>query len=400
MKRFLVISLSVLLALAFAVPALAADPIKIGVLVPLTSIVANGGKEMRNGIDMAAKDKKTILGRPIKLIVEDTRVKPAVAVSKAEKLVFQDKAVALVGVFSSGVGLALAKNIGKLNVPFVTTHVMTTKFYGINPLVFRSGQLANDQTAVGNVAGIVATPDLMKRKYYVLVHDYSWGHDAAKRFIALAQKNGIKVVNPDFDRAPIKTKNWSTYISKIKASGADGIYIALITDVIPRFMKQAKEFGLMKTCRLVSGAAPGAVDLENAGAAGEGIFGASDYAWDLENFKGYKAKAKDWNQRYFKMYKAIPCDAAAHSYVGAMNLFNAIEKAGSTNPQKISAALKGISFDGPYGKVWICPKDNCMRNDAVLTETMAAPAGNPYGAKYYMKVLKIFKAKELGPPCK
>lgn len=399
MKRFLVISLSVLLALALALPALAADPVKIGVLVPLTGIVANGGMEMRNGIDMAAKDKKTILGRPIKLIVEDTRVKPAVAVSKAEKLVFQDKAVALVGVFSSGVGLALAKNIDKLNVPFLSTHVMTTKFYGLNPLVFRSGQLANDQTAVGNVKGILATPDLKKRKYYVLVHDYSWGHDAAERFIKLAKASGIKVVNPDYDKAPIKTKNWSTYISKIKASGANGIYIALITDVIPRFMKQATEFGLMKTCRLVSGAAPGAVDLENAGAAGVGIFGASDYAWDLQNYPGYQAKAKQWNQRYFKMYKAIPCDAAAHSYVGAMNLFNAIDKAGSTDPQKIAAALKGISFDGPYGKVWICPSDNCMRNDAVLTETKMAPP-NPYGAKVYMKVLKVFPAKELGPPCK
>ena len=39
-------------------PAVAADPVKIGVLVPLTGIVANGGKEMANGIDMAAKDKK------------------------------------------------------------------------------------------------------------------------------------------------------------------------------------------------------------------------------------------------------------------------------------------------------------------------------------------------------
>ncbi|MCF8034583.1 MAG: ABC transporter substrate-binding protein [Desulfarculaceae bacterium] len=399
MKRILIIAASVLLALALAIPAVAADPVKIGVLVPLTGIVANGGKEMANGIDMAAKDKKTLLGRPIKLIVEDTRVKPAVAVSKAEKLVYQDKSVALIGVFSSGVGLALAKNIDKLNVPFVSTHVMTTKFYGLNPLVFRSGQLANDQTAVGNVEGILATPDLKKRKYYVLVHDYSWGHDAAKRFIALAKAKGVKVVNPDFDRAPIKTKNWSTYISKIKASGADGIYIALITDVIPRFMKQANEFGLMKTCRLVSGAAPGAVDLENAGTAGVGIFGASDYAWDLENFPGYQAKAKDWNTRYYKMYKAIPCDAAAHSYVGAMNLFKAIEKAGSTDPQKIAAAIRGISYDGPYGKVYICPGDNCMRNDAVLTETVKAPK-NPYGATIYMKVLKVFPAKELGPPCK
>jgi branched-chain amino acid transport system substrate-binding protein len=399
MKRVLVFTLSLVTALAMALPVLAADPVNIGVLVPLTGIVANGGKEMNNGIDMAAKDKKTLLGRPIKLVVEDTRVKPAVAVSKAEKLVFQDKCVSLIGVFSSGVGLALAKNIDKLNVPFLSTHVMTTKFYGLHPLVFRSGQLANDQTAVGNVKGIAATPDLKKRKYYVLVHDYSWGHDAAERFIKLAKEHNIQVVNPNYDKAPIKTKNWSTYISKIKASGADGIYIALITDVIPRFAKQAMEFGLMKKCRLISGAAPGAVDLENAGMNGVGIFGASDYAWDLENFAGYKEKAKKWNTRYHKLYKAIPCDAAAHSYVGAMNLFKAIEKAGSTDPKKIAAALKGISYDGPYGKVLICAKDNCMRNDAVLTETKPAPK-NPYGAKIYMKVLKVFKAEELGPPCK
>jgi branched-chain amino acid transport system substrate-binding protein len=398
MKKLAILSLCLTLSLMLMAPAFAAEPVKIGVLVPLTGIVANGGKEMNNGIDMAAKEKKTLLGRPIKLVVEDTQVKPQIAVQKAEKLVFNDKAVALIGVFSSGVGLALAKNIDKLNVPFLSTHVMTTKFYGLHPLVFRSGQLANDQTAVGNVKGILATPDLKKRKYYVLVHDYAWGHDAGNRFVALAKKNGINVVNPDYDKAPIKTKNWSSYISKIKASGADGIYIALITDVIPRFVTQAAEFGLTKTCRIVSGAAPGAMDLENAGDNGTGIFGASDYSWDLENHPKYGAKAKAWNEKYYKMYKAIPCDAAAHSYVGAMNLFNAIEKAGSTDPKKIAAALKGISFDGPYGKVWICPKDNCMRNDAVLTETMPTPA-EQYGAKMYMKVINIFPASELGPPC-
>lgn len=399
MKKLSILSLCLALSLMLAVPAMAADSIKIGVLVPLTGIVANGGKEMKNGIDMAAKEKKTLLGKPIELVVEDTQVKPQIAVQKAEKLVFNDKCVSLIGVFSSGVGLALAKNIDKLNVPFLSTHVMTTKFYGLHPLVFRSGQLANDQTAEGNVRGIVATPDLKKRKYYVLVHDYAWGHDAGNRFVALAKKNGINVVNPDYDKAPIKTKNWSSYISKIKASGADAIYIALITDVIPRFVSQAAEFGLTKTCRIVSGAAPGAMDLENAGANGTGIFGASDYSWDLENHPKYAKKAKAWNEKYYKLYKAIPCDAAAHSYVGAMNLFKAIEKAGSTDPKKIAAALKGISFDGPYGKVWICPTDNCMRNDAVLTETMPTPA-DQYGAKMYMKVINIFPASELGPPCK
>ena len=394
MKKVMLVLQSVVLAVTLFIPfqAAATEPVKIGVLVPLTGIVAQGGLEMKYGIEMAAAEKGTVLGRPIELLVEDTQVKPPIAVTKAEKLVYKDGCKALIGVFSSGVGLALAKNIDKLNVPFVSTHVMTTEFYGLNPLVFRSGQLANDQTALGNIKGIMARPELKDRTYYVIVHDYAWGHDAGKRFIELAKQNGIKIYNEDFDKAPIATKDWSSYISKIKASGADGIYIAFITNVIPVFAKQASDFGLQKQAKIVSGAAPGPLELEAGGEACYGIFGASDWSWDVNNPISDK-----WEKDFWEKYKTIPSDAAVHSYVGAMNLFNAIDKAGSTDPMAIADALRGISFDGPYGTVRISAKDNCMRNDAVLTETMAAPQ-NPFGAKVYMKVLETFKASELGPP--
>ena len=394
MKKVMLVLLSVVLAVTLFVPfqAAAKEPVKIGVLVPLTGIVAQGGLEMKYGIEMAAAEKGTVLGRPIELLVEDTQVKPPIAVTKAEKLVYKDGCKALIGVFSSGVGLALAKNIDKLNVPFVSTHVMTTEFYGLNPLVFRSGQLANDQTALGHVQGIMARPDLKNRTYYVIVHDYAWGHDAGSRFIELAKQNGIKIYNEDFDKAPIATKDWSSYISKIKASGADGIYIAFITNVIPVFAKQASDFGLQQQAKIVSAAAPGPLELEAGGEACYGIFGASDWSWDVSNPISDK-----WEKDFWEKYKTIPSDAAVHSYVGAMNLFNAIDKAGSTDPKAIADALRGISFDGPYGTVRISAKDNCMRNDAVLTETMAAPQ-NPFGAKVYMKVLETFKASELGPP--
>ena len=394
MKRFITISLSLMIAVILLAPqqVLAKKPVKIGVLVPLTGIVAQGGLEMKYGIEMAAEEKGTVLGRPIELIVEDTRVKPPVAVTKAEKLVYKDGCKALIGVFSSGVGLALSKNIDKLNVPFLSTHVMTTKFYNLHPLVFRSGQLANDQTAVGNVKGIMARPDLKDRTYYVIVHDYSWGHDAGERFLALAKENGIKVYNDTYDKAPIKTKDWSSYISKIKASGADGVYMAFITNVIPVFAKQAADFGLQGKVKLISAAAPGPLELEAGGEACYGIFGASDWSWDVDN-----ANSNDWEMRFWKKFNTIPSDAAVHSYVGAMNLFNAIEKAGNTDAKAIAAALKGISYDGPYGTVRISAKDNCMRNSAVLTETMAAPQ-NPFGAKVYMKILKTFTPEELGPP--
>lgn len=394
MKKLFLITLSVLIGVVLVAPqcVLAKEPVKIGVLVPLSGIVAQGGKEMKMGIEMAAAEKKTVLGRPIELIAEDTRVKPPRAVTKAEKLVFKDGCKALIGVFSSGVGLALAKNIDKLNVPFLSTHVMTTKFYGLHPYVFRSGQLANDQTAVGNVKGIMARENLRDRTYYVLVHDYAWGHDAAERFIDLAKEYGIKVYNEDYDKAPIKTKDWSSYISKIKASGADGVYIALITNVIPVFAKQAYDFGIQERAKIISGAAPGPMELEAGGKACHGIFGASDWSWDVDN-----PISNDWEMRFWKKYKTIPSDAAVHSYVGAMNLFRGIERAGSTDPDRIALALKGVSYKGPYGHVRISYKDNCMRNKAVLTETMAAP-DNPFGATVYMKVLETFEAEELGPP--
>jgi branched-chain amino acid transport system substrate-binding protein len=385
----LVLAGAFLLAPSFAN---AKEPIKIGVLVPLTGIVAQGGVEIRNGIEMAANEKGTILGRPIELVVEDTQIKPDVAVSKAEKLVFKDGVTALIGVFSSGVGLALAKNIDRLKVPFLSTHVMTTEFYGLHKWVFRSGQLDNLQTAVGNVKGILERPDLKDRTYYVLVHDYAWGHDAGERFIELAKANGIKIYDEKFDRAPTATKDWSSYISKIKASGADGVYIAFITNVIPVFAKQAYDFGLHKTTKVVSAAAPGPMELEEGGEACFGIFGTSNWSWDVDT-----PASKAWAMKFWETYKIIPSTAAAHSYVGAMNLFNGIEKAGSTDVDKISDSLRGISFDGPYGTVRISAFDNCARNDAVLTETMAAPA-NPYGAKVNMKVLHTFKAEELGPP--
>jgi branched-chain amino acid transport system substrate-binding protein len=395
MKKGVIVTLSAVLAvLVVAAQSFAAgDPVKIGVLVPLTGIVAQGGLEMKYGIEMAAAEKGTVLGRPLELLVEDTQVKPPIAVTKAEKLVYKDGCKALIGVFSSGVGLAIAENIEKLNVPFVSTHVMTTAFYGLNPLVFRSGQLANDQTALGNIKGILARPELKSRTYYVIVHDYAWGHDAGERFIALAKQNGIKIFNEEYDKAPIATKDWSSYISKIKASGADGIYMAFITNVIPIFAKQAADFGLQaQGVKLISAAAPGPLELEAGGEACYGIFGASDWSWDVNTPASDK-----WEKAFFDKYKTIPSDAAAHSYVGAMNLFNAIDKAGSTDAKAIAGALKGISFDGPYGTVRISAKDNCMRNDAVLTETMAAPE-NPYGAKVTMKVLETFKAAELGPP--
>jgi branched-chain amino acid transport system substrate-binding protein len=394
-KSMFIIFLSLLMGALLVAPqnASAKEPIKIGVLVPLTGIVAQSAVEQLQGAEMAAKEKGTILGRPIELITEDTRLQPDIAVSKAEKLVYKDGCIALTGFHSSGVAMGVAANISRLKVPMMVTASMTNELYGFHKWVFRCGQLANDQTARANVLGILASPDLRNKTYYVLAHDYSWGHDAAKTFINIAKEKGIKIYNENYDKAPIATKDWAPYLTKIKASGVDAVYIALLANVIAVFTKQAHDFGYLPENKLVSAAAPGPRELEAGGKSCTGIIASTEWSWDINT------PASDaWEKRNWEMYKpTIPSHHCCQSYVGTMNLFNAIEKAGSTDVDKIAEALKGISFDGPYGEVHISPKDNCDRKNAVLIETrMAEP--NAYGARVIPKVLHHFKAEELGPP--
>jgi len=189
------------------------------------------------------------------------------------------------------------------------------------------------------------------------------------------------------------TTDWASYITKVKASGVDAVYISLFTNVIPLFTKQAHDFGFLPKNKLVSAAAPGPVELEAGGESCHGIVTSTSWSWDINT-----ASSDNWEKRYWEIFKPrIPSHQAVYAYVGAMLLFNGIEKAKSTDVEKVANALKGISLDGPYGVVRISQKDNCSRQDAILIETTKAPS-NPFGAKVIQKVLRHFRAEELGPP--
>jgi len=221
--------------------------------------------------------------------------------------------------------------------------------------------------------------------------DYAWGHGAAEAFVKLAQEEGIKVYNPVYDNAATSVTEWSTFISKIDASGADAMYSALTSPAIPVFIKQAYEFGLMDKIRVVAGGSPTETALEAGGIPTSGIIGATCWSWDMDT-----PESNAFAKAYWDEFKAVPPAQGCQSYVGAMMLFNAIDKAGSTDPQAIAAALKGASYYGPYGLVRIAD-DNCMRCAAVLVESQKAPS-NPYGAKLVKKILVTVPVEKVGPP--
>src|SRR6476661_1529237 len=100
------------LAVALTTQANAADPIKVGVVTPLSGTYAPIGKQVRWGAELAVKEINAaggVAGRPFELLFEDDEANPPVAVRKSEKLLQQDKVDLLTGTVNSGSTLAVGQ---------------------------------------------------------------------------------------------------------------------------------------------------------------------------------------------------------------------------------------------------------------------------------------------------
>src|SRR6266852_2718538 len=131
------------LALGAAVPASAqpADPIKIGVIQPLSGPVAASGNYVRMGAEIGRdwiNARGGVLGRPIQLLIEDNKSDPKEAATAAEKLIVRDKVPILMGAWGSSMTLAAMPKLEEYGVPMVveTSSAATITKRG-NPWVFR-----------------------------------------------------------------------------------------------------------------------------------------------------------------------------------------------------------------------------------------------------------------------
>src|SRR5438093_12343902 len=105
-------------ASAAAKPSAAAQPIRIGVLLPLTGPLSPTAKDQQTGFnDYLASINNAVAGRPVQLIYADTEGKPDVGLAKAKQLVESEKVALLTGLVSTPVCYAIAPYIKQIQVP-------------------------------------------------------------------------------------------------------------------------------------------------------------------------------------------------------------------------------------------------------------------------------------------
>ena len=334
-------------------------PIRIGVVTPLSGTYAGIGQQVRWGLDLAASEINAaggVMGRKLELIYEDEEANPAVAVQKAEKLLQVSKVDFLTGTVNSGSTLAVgqvAERNGKL---IATTVSFSDAITGdkCSPNVFRVNARAGMQSIA--LADWLATAKPGATVFY-LGPDYEMGRSTVAAFKSAAEGKGAKSAGEVF--APLDNKDYSPFFGQIRAAKPTVIYTSVAGNDTVRLMSQMAEFGVNRNVQVVG--ASGTVTSQNLpaiGKAAEGFVTGVGYSTTIDSSENKKFVAS-----FAAANKAEPDLYGADSY-GVLFFYKAaVEKAKSTDTDKLRAAMRGIQWATPQGMKTMRASDHQAMQD-------------------------------------
>ena len=346
------IALGMLGLACLAQPAVAKDPLKIGVPTIQSGSYAVVGAEVLRAIEFAvneANEKGGVDGRQVEFKALDSEGKPDVARKQAEKLALDGYNV-LTGVISSGETLAILPMLDRWNAMQFVAQNKTDSITGTNcsPLAFRTNRQDNMDAAV-------VKPWLQSRKetkWAIMAADYAWGRNVGKVFREAAGQTGKQIVADLY--TPIGTNDFAAFIQQIKASGADGVWVALGGRDGINFVNQSKEFGLIPSMTMggVAYITDGAI--ASLGSVSKGLWSIINYSSTLDSPENKKF-VEAWKKKY---NGETPTNYQGEQYVAMQVLFQGVEGAHSVAPKDIARAIHGGTFDTILGKLTMRPEDN------------------------------------------
>lgn len=329
------------LALAFSA-SLAAQTVRIGAVYPLTGGVSYDGITKLNGAKLAIDEinaRGGVLGRQLELLSEDGACNPAQSVASAEKLIAQSKVVALLGAICSSATGAIGETIKKYKLPLVsgvsTAERLTEQN---NPYFFRA---TTTTTLNGKSMGDTLSKIARGKRIAFIVTSDDWGRSAAQSYGESLKARGAEIVATEFfDRAET---DFAALLTKIRASKPDAIFSTGGFQNAANVTKQARQMGLQQVV------------------IGEGAFTSEAYNKLVEPFTDNVFGIIEWvsvidsaqNRKFIEDYKArfkeIPTKFSVGGYQTVYIMAQAIQRAGSTDGDKIAAALKATNYDGLTG---------------------------------------------------
>ncbi len=347
-KTVLSIVAFLVLALAFAGCG-SSNELKIGVSAPLTGDIAALGQSTKNAILLAEEELNANGGIKIgdqtmkfKFLVEDDENKPEQAATVFQKLINQDKVLAIIGSQSSKCSNAGAPIAENAKVPQISPWSTNPNVTKDKKFIFRACFIDPFQ---GKVVAQFAQEKLQVKTAAVLydvASDYNKG--IAEVFRDEFTKAGGKIVG--FETYNTKDTDFSAQLTKIKASNPELLFLPNYYNEVPLQVQQARKLGI--TAKIMGSDSWDNPDLIKLGKeVMNGTYFTNHYSPDVDN-----AVAKEFIAKYQKKYSMVPDAAAALTYDAAYILAKAIEKAGKADSEAIRDAIAATQkFEGVTGEV-------------------------------------------------
>lgn len=324
-------------------PASAADPIVIGVPTGLSGANSVVAPSVVQSAELAVEEinaKGGILGRQVTLAVADDGSGADGAQKAFDSLIFEKKANALISMETSAARNGGLPIVTRGKVPYIYTSLYEGR--SCNRYMYADG--AVPEQMVGPIIDHFMTVNGAK-KFFLVGSDYNFGRGMLAFTRSYIEKKGGAVVGDEYQ--PMDATDWTAIISKMRAANPDAVIMSTAGGA-PNvtLQKQYKAAGMKE---LVGNLSVDEGTAKSMGADAQGIFISASYLTNIDS-PANKAFLAAMHKKFGSDLKT-PNDLSVPEYDAVYLYKEAVEKAGSTDPAKVVAALGKVSFDGPRGHI-------------------------------------------------
>jgi len=327
--------------LFFSASVFAAGPVKVGVVLPLTGGQAPFGQASLNGIQLAtdlinkAGGIKGLGGAKIEIVSADCMTDPTTAASVAQRLISKDQVAAVMGAFASSMSLAASEVTERNRVPFLTmsfTDILTSR--GFKYLF----QVVSKASVIG-AAQLNYTLEMGKemekpiRRIAIIYEDTAYGSSQADGLEKEAKRLGIEVALKD--AYPQGVTDALPIVQKVRNSKAEAVFpVSYFTDAV-LIIRSMRQTGL--NIPVIGGAAGYVIPefSKTLGQFADGILSINTSCYDHYGEIGKLYREKNGQ---FMTHEAFEHAVLVYALVEAIN------KAGSSDPEKIAQGLREIKM--------------------------------------------------------
>jgi branched-chain amino acid transport system substrate-binding protein len=332
---------------AWPLRAKAAEAVNIGGLYPVTGSFAQIGQGCVNAAKLAvqmvndAGGIKSLGGAKLNLIVSDVQSDTTVTRTETDRLISNYKLSAIHGCFASALTLIASEVAERAKVPLLTgsstDQLNVGRHYTFTPFA-RASQFALAQLQMSKLVSD-------KPKVAVIFENTAFGTATSKGLREQAPGQGVEIVM--FEPYSAGLTDASPLINKVKASGANMLFpVSYLNDLI-LIIRAIKQFGLSIAINGGSGGFVIPDFYKNVGKLAEGLLGVAHWNHDMN------ADSQKVNAAYQKQYGEFLFEYAGGLVAQTFMIADALERAASTEPQKVRDALAALDVSAGYAAM--CP---------------------------------------------